>query len=130
MERSQMLSSRSSTNGIQPAWPSLNAIRSLGKRDSFPDISQSAKAASAFCAVSAIVTAIGASGDVMGSLELDPMCMLMTVSVSLHTAKNGSQWSEWTLGSFRRGGSSEKATAFDPLSAHRRGCSAVHLRST
>ena len=33
----------------------------------------------------------GASGEVVGILELDPMCMVMMVSVSSQARKNGSQ---------------------------------------
>ena len=33
----------------------------------------------------------GASGDVVGIFELEPMCMQMTVSVSWHASKTGSQ---------------------------------------
>jgi hypothetical protein len=36
-------------------------------------------------------TAAGASGDVLGIFEPEPMCMLMVVAVSLHASKNGFQ---------------------------------------
>ncbi len=36
-------------------------------------------------------TATGASGDVAGIRDDDPMCMLIVVRVSSHAAKNGSQ---------------------------------------
>jgi hypothetical protein len=41
--------------------------------------------------VSVDPTAAGASADVDGIFELDPMCMQTTVSVSAHAPKNGSQ---------------------------------------
>jgi hypothetical protein len=37
-------------------------------------------------------TAAGASGDVLGILDPDPMCMQMTVPVSLQASKNGNQY--------------------------------------
>jgi hypothetical protein len=40
--------------------------------------------------VSVEPTAAGASADVLGIFDDDPMCMLMTVSVSSHAARNGS----------------------------------------
>ena len=36
-------------------------------------------------------TAAGASGEVEGIFDDEPMCMWMTVSVSSHARKNGSQ---------------------------------------
>src|SRR5262245_4255898 len=64
----------------------------------------------------------GASGDVDGIFDDDPMCMQSVVSVSWSSAKNGSQkrsWS-WTDGSPSGYGFSVNATAWLPLSAHRR----------
>ena len=45
----------------------------------------------AFENVSVELTMNGASGDVLGIFELEPMCMQMVVSVSWHAWKNGSQ---------------------------------------
>jgi hypothetical protein len=45
----------------------------------------------AFMKVSVDPTAGGASLDVDGILDDDPMCILITVPVSSHAAKNGSQ---------------------------------------
>jgi hypothetical protein len=36
-------------------------------------------------------TAPGASGELVGTVEDEPMCMLITVPVSSHAWKNGSQ---------------------------------------
>src|SRR5258706_15745601 len=106
-------------NGIQPTWPSLKAIRSVGNRASRPDDSQSTRPAWAFWAVRATQTRIGASGDVVVSFDDDPMCMLTTVSVSWHAAHRGSQWPEWMLGRPSAAGFSENATACEPFAAHR-----------
>ena len=57
------------------------------------------------------------------------MCMLMTVPVSLHAAKNGSHSPVWMLGSPSSEGLSEKATACDPLPAQRRTSSAASAGS-
>tara|TARA_Y100001949_G_scaffold23183_1_gene16622 strand:+ start:1188 stop:1535 length:348 start_codon:yes stop_codon:yes gene_type:complete len=63
----------------------------------------------------------GASGEVDGILELDPMCMLTMVSVSSQARKNGSQnlSLSWIEGRPSGYGFSEKATANAPFSAHR-----------
>ena len=45
----------------------------------------------AFWNVRVELTTKGASGEVVGILEDEPMCMHTTVSVSSHAAKNGSQ---------------------------------------
>ena len=42
--------------------------------------------------VSVEPTAGGASGDVDGIFDDEPMCMLTTVPVSSHASKNGSQY--------------------------------------
>ncbi|GIT46150.1 MAG: hypothetical protein Ct9H300mP12_07350 [Acidimicrobiales bacterium] len=63
----------------------------------------------------------GASGEVVGILELDPMCMLMIVSVSSQAKRKGSQKRSlsWIDGRPSGYGFSEKATANEPLSAQR-----------
>jgi hypothetical protein len=43
-------------------------------------------------------TPSGASALVLKVLVPEPMCMASTVLVSLHAAKNGSQWPEWIDG--------------------------------
>jgi hypothetical protein len=50
-------------------------------------------------------TAGGASIDVAGIFELEPMCMHTTVEVSWHATKKGSQYPVWMLGNPRCGGS-------------------------
>ena len=76
----------------------------------------------AFWNVSVELTMNGASGDVDGIFDDEPMCMLTTVSVSSHAAKNGSQYGPCRGPTAGRAGSgfSEKATAWLPLSAQRR----------
>ncbi len=56
-------------------------------------------------------TAGGASDEVAGILEDEPMCMQTTVPVSAHVARNGSHAPEWMLGNPRCGGISLKHTA-------------------
>src|SRR5207249_5596811 len=75
----------------------------------------------AFENVSVELTMNGASGDVDGIFELDPMCMQSTVSVSSHAEKNGAQCS-WscTEGNPRGCGFSLNVTARLPFPAHRR----------
>src|SRR4051812_34877180 len=74
----------------------------------------------AFENVSVELTMNGASGDVDGIFELDPMCMHSTVPVSWQAVKNGAQCS-WscTDGSPRWYGFSENVTARLPRAAHR-----------
>ena len=78
-----------------------------------PDISQSVIDIAAFMYVSVLPTAAGASADVDGIFDDEPMCMLMTVSVSSHACRNGSQ--QWFLscidGKPRNAGISENVTA-------------------
>ena len=71
--------------------------------------------------VSVDETANGASGDVLGILEDDPMCMQTTVSVSSQARRNGSQKRSlsWIEGSPSGYGFSENATAKEPFPAHR-----------
>src|SRR5215217_1390848 len=106
-------------NGIQPICPSLNATRKRPNRSSTPLVSQSASAWAAPWYVSASETARGASTDVMGNDDDDPMCRLTTVSVTSHAAHNGSQCDVWMLGNFSRAGFSENAIANDPFVAQR-----------
>ncbi len=79
-------------NGIQPTCPSERAILMSGWRASTPEQSQSTSACTEFSAVRAIPASKGASGAVIAIWDDDPMCMLMTVPVSLHASKNGVQW--------------------------------------
>ena len=69
---------------------------------------------------SVAVTAGGASAEVAGMRDDDPMCMHTTVPVSAHAAKNGSQYPEWIDGSPRCTGISLNATARTPRAALRR----------
>ena len=57
-----------------------------------PLISQSTIEKQQLANVSVEPTAGGASGDVDGIFEPDPMCMLIVVPVSSQAAKNGSQY--------------------------------------
>ena len=51
--------------------------------------------------LSAAATATGASAEVAGIFDDEPMCMQTTVPVSSQAAKNGSQSPLWMLGSPR-----------------------------
>ena len=76
-------------------------------------------------------TAGGASGEVDGMRDPEPMCMHKTVAVSSQAANNGSQWpsASWMDGSPRLVGSSVKATAWAPRSALRRTSAAARWGS-
>ncbi len=73
----------------------------------------------------------GASGDVLGMRDEEPMCMHTTVSVSSHAAKRGSQWwlFECTDGNPSGCGFSEKVMAWLPLPAQRRTSAAASAGS-
>ena len=78
---------------------------------------------------SVAATATGASGDVAGMRDDEPMCMQMTVDVSSHAAMNGSHAPEWIDGSPRCGGISLKHTACAPRAALRRTSAAASSAS-
>src|ERR1700722_17277444 len=65
-------------------------------------------------------TATGASAEVAGIFDDEPMCMQPTVPVSSQAAKKGSQAPLWMLGRPRCGGISLKQTARTPRAALRR----------
>src|SRR3954466_1063407 len=102
-----------------------------GNRVNTPDINQSVSEYAALANVNVEPTAGGASADVDGIFEDDPMCMHTTVSVSSHAAKNGSQklFASWIDGSPRNGGISLKHTAWQPRAALRRTSSAASSAS-
>ena len=70
--------------------------------------------------LSVAATATGASPEVAGIFDEEPMCMHTTVRVSEQAAKKGSQYPLWMLGSPRWGGISLKHTARTPRAALRR----------
>src|SRR5580704_6560196 len=74
----------------------------------------------AFPKLSVAATATGASPDVAGILDDEPICMQTTVRVSSQAAKKGSQYPLWMLGRPRWGGISLKQTARTPRAALRR----------
>src|SRR5215831_13034545 len=79
--------------------------------------------------VSVEPTAGGASADVDGIFDDEPMCMLTTTPVSAQAAKNGSHSPEWIDGSPRYGGISLKHVAVTPRAAFRRISSAARCGS-
>src|SRR4051794_26658806 len=105
------MSARSSAYGIQPIWPSLYANLSFGNCGSFPLNSQSASDAIELLKASVPPTPSGASGDALGSLDDDPMCMHRVTPVSFATESTGSQCPVWMLGRPSRVGSSLKQNA-------------------
>src|SRR3954454_12716987 len=88
----QTSSARSRMYGIHPIWPSEYASFSSGKRTSTPEKRKSASDAIELLHESRIATDGGASAEVAGIFDEDPMCMHTVVFVSLHAAKNGSQY--------------------------------------
>ena len=74
-------------------------------------------------------TATGASPEVAGICDDEPMCMHTTVFVSWHAAKNGSHSPEWIDGSPSLGGISLKHTACTPRAALRRTSAAASCAS-
>src|SRR5689334_24766900 len=87
-----------------------------------PDINQSVSDIAAFMYVSVLPTAAGASADVDGIFDDDPMCMHTTVLVSSHAARNGSHHPSLSCidGKPRNAGISENVTARHPRAALRR----------
>ena len=63
----------------------------MGKRTSTPENKKSESDAIALLKLSVAATATGASADVAGICDDEPMCMHTTVFVSWQAAKNGSQ---------------------------------------
>src|SRR4029079_18573803 len=86
----QTPSIRSSWNGSQPTWLSAYASLMFGKRRSVPENTQSHTDPCAFWAFNAIDVASGASSDVVGIDDDEPMCIDTTVSLSLHASHSGS----------------------------------------
>ena len=74
-------------------------------------------------------TSMGASSAVTTSCDDEPMCKDTIVSSSQHADQNGSQWSEWKLGSFSLAGFSENETAWQPFAAARRTSTAISCGS-
>ena len=81
---------RSSWNGIQPTWLSAKAMVSSGKRCSEPEKTQSHNEPWAFCAYMDIDVASGASSEVVGMLDDEPMCIDTVVSVSTQARQSSS----------------------------------------
>src|SRR6185503_18191589 len=100
----QTSSARSSTYGSHPIWPSEYASFSRSNRTSTPENKKSDSDAIALLKLKVAATAMGASADVAGICDEDPMCMHTTVSVSSHAAKNGSHSPEWIDGRPSLGG--------------------------
>ena len=81
--------------------------------------------------VSVELTMNGASGDVAGIRDDEPMCMHTTVPVSWQASKNGSQWRPLSCTDGRPSGCgfSENATAKQPWAALRRTSAAASFGS-
>ena len=83
-------SMRSSRNGIHPTWLSAYASLMVGKRSSVRENTQSHTEPCAFCELSDIDTASGASSEVVGIDDDEPMCIDTVVSVSTHASHSTS----------------------------------------
>ncbi len=77
--------------GDAEATPFPDASFRSGNRTSTPENRKSARLDIAFPKLRVAATATGASAEVAGILELEPMCMHTTVAVSWQATKNGSQ---------------------------------------
>src|SRR5271155_493384 len=86
---SHTMSARSKMYGIHPIWPSEYASFKLGKRTRTPENKKSTTEKVALVWVRVEPTAGGASAEVDGIFDDEPMCMLTTVLVSAHARKNG-----------------------------------------
>src|SRR5688572_23501187 len=111
---------RSSWKGIHPTWLSAYASLILGKRSSDFDHTQSLTEPCALCALSDIDTASGASGDVVGIDDDEPMCIDTVVFVSSHASHSTSHAPVYSDGKPSFDGFSLKAMAKLPFAAHRR----------
>src|ERR1700677_2925011 len=94
-----------------------------------PEKRKSHKEDMALPKLSVAATATGASAEVAGILDDDPMCMHTTVRVSSQAAKKGSQAPLWMLGSPKWGGISLKQWARTPRAALRRTSAAANPAS-
>src|SRR5690349_10595236 len=82
---------RSSWKGSHPTWLSAYASLIDAKRHNEHENTQSHTGPCACCAFKAIAVASGASSDVVGMDDEEPMCIDTTVSLSLHASHSGSQ---------------------------------------
>jgi hypothetical protein len=94
-----------------------------------PENTKSSSEPIAFWNVSVELMMNGASGEVPGMRDDDPMCMHTTVSVSWHAANIGSHLPEWIDGNPSGYGFSENVMAWLPLAAQRRTSSAARSAS-
>src|SRR5262249_25003085 len=100
-----------------------------GKRTSTPENRKSVSDDMALPKLSVAATATGASPDVAGIFDDEPMCMHTTVPVSAQAAKNGSHSPLWMLGRPSTAGISLKQTARAPRAALRRTSAAASSAS-
>src|SRR6476620_7300074 len=99
---------RSISIGTQLMPPSENAILMFGKRVGICAHNQSAAVTNAFTGNRLVYSSSGAPGERAAVHDDEPLWRQMTVSVSSHARRNGSQWSVWTDGSLRSTGFSGK----------------------
>src|SRR5574340_957438 len=103
---------RSRKYGTQPMPPSDSDTLSSGNWRSTGEKSRSAAHWMMFTGWRPMSTSMGASGAVTTSDDDEPMCRQTIVPSSEHAAQNGSQCSEWKLGSLSLEGFSENDTAW------------------
>src|SRR4051794_7031269 len=111
---------RSMSIGTQLMPPSENAILIAGNRVGTLAHSQSAAVTSALTGKRLVYSSSGAPGERAAVHDDDPLWRQMTVSVSSHARRNGSQYVESIGASPRSTGFSGKLTALNPRSALRR----------
>src|SRR5690348_9763140 len=99
--------------------PSDKTIFRSGYFCSLPENSQSVVEFARLRLMLTACTPKGASGDVFGLTEDDPMCVHNGIFVSFTTAKKSSHAPEWMDGNPNGCRFSEKAMALAPLPAHR-----------
>src|SRR3954447_9526288 len=88
----QTMSIRCRLYGIQPTWLSEKASLILGKRASAPDMIQSTMQNCELIETRLMLAAAGESAAAFIDTDADPMCRQITVPVSSHACRNGSQW--------------------------------------
>ena len=101
----------------------------MGKRSSVRENTQSHSDPCAFCELSDIDTASGASSDVVGIDDDEPMCMVTTVSLSVQASHNGSHAPLCSDGWPSFAGFSVNAIAKLPFAAQRRTSAAASSAS-
>src|SRR6202142_3863124 len=105
---------RSINIGTQPIPPSEKAMRISGKRVGIRAHNQSAGATIALTENNDVYSSSGSPGERAAVQDDEPLWRQMTVWVSSHARRNGSQWPVCIDGNPRSTGFSGKLTALKP----------------